>query len=335
MTSTISSPNCQSPFTPIPSGYTTAQYQLIYDINGSVIVPKYYTTRTTNNIITPAVKIGKGRSCTPSLFGKQICQSYPYPYIDTGTLKLTIGSFQLTPDFLLSASGTMETNITTGTKLEQGSGPTSLPTVITIANLDIKPFTLNLTLQNYNKNRSGLFDNYGFNINIPLNFTQTLIVDSNDTNIPTAFPGLVANFPPNIPLEPITIRNAINPGFYQDLLISTNLVVNPTITSGNISMSWVYCVQDGVLTIGGVATVTMNIIAPGTFAPNPLVVLGKSFRVRPVSFSTYSNTITTTLPIPATTLTITNTSNTIPGPPLPSIPETQSIPETPSVPSLP
>ncbi len=319
--------SCSSPFQPIPEGYVTTTYKLEYSISGSTVVPKYYTNTTTSYVQTPALKTKKvqyyytiktpaGRIKLP--LGPPVEK----PYIKTGGFYLTVYSFQATPDFDLNATGFMNASITTGTKLEN-KGPNSLPTLITVANLNMDSFTLNISLRSQG---NGLFfKNYGFDLTIPAYPKQEYVFVDNNPNHPYSFPGMVAQIP-RTQLQPITLYDLFGTKNLPNLLISLNMSVTPVITGGIVTTTWIYCVKDGVLTLGGTATVTLDIEVPAKFAPNPI----GEFTVPPSYFTVYKTQIVKTLNMPAVELKITNTGGNNPGPP--PIP-TPPIP-TPPVPNF-
>jgi len=330
---------CKSPFEPVPNDYITTTYELVYNINGSVVIPKFTVPKTTSIIQTPALRwqeitkyvtvpvyypCGWFKTCQTTVT-QQIGPKLWKPYVGTGSISLTVFPFQATPNYNLTASGTLKTTITTGTKLED-NGLTNLPTVLTVANLNLQNFVLNLVLSS---ERDGIFlNNYGFNINIPINISQQFSPSNNGSPQPYYFPALVAQIP-KTPLQVITIYDLIGKNWFSDLLISFNMTVEPEITNGTITTTWVYCVSNGKLSLGATATVTLNIQAKAYFKPNPI----QGFTVPSSEFTIYKTSITKAFNLPAIDLTIKNTGGVIPGPAIPTPPVPIPPVPTPPVPT--
>lgn len=329
--------DCKSPFQPVPSGYTTVTYDMCYNIVQNTTIPKIFTQTTTANISVPKLIIGDARkckkTCVPYVGCKEVCQSYKKPYIGTGTLSLTVGSFQATPTFNVTASGQMSASITTGTKIVT-NGNSLTGSVLYTANLNLKSFTLNIKVQS--QGDGYFFNNYGFALNLPLYFsTQYIpapITPGTNVTYPILFPGKSADIP-RTPLQPITIYDVIPTTSVADALCSLNMSVDPVITGGKVTTNWIFCSdKNGNITLGGTATMTINIEAPGYFNPKPITILGETLNPGKTYFTNYKNTITQNFDIPATQLTVVQTT---PGPPPGPIPPTPPTPPTPPVPSIP
>jgi hypothetical protein len=124
----------------------------------------------------------------------------------------------------------------------------------------------------------------------------------------------------NVPytaLQPITIYDIIPTTAVADALCSLNMTVEPVITGGVVTTNWIFCTKNNTITLGGNATMTLNIRAPAYLAPkqpNP-------YNVGRIDITTYTYNITQNFEIPATQLNVVQTTpGPPPGPPIPPSP---------------
>jgi len=291
--------DCKSPFVPIPPGFQTLTYDMCYNIFTTTTFSPIYTEPLSKVVYGPMIKIAKKRICK-KILGINICQSYQEPYIGTilyGTIR--VPTFQATPTFDVTANGQMTATITTGTIIETTTDGKSIKgSVLYTGNLKLNTFILDLSVKSRGDNY--FFKNYGFDLNLTLNFSSqfqpTPPSNENNSNNPTLFPGMSANVPRTV-LEPITIYDVIPNQGLADSLVFLNLTVEPVITGGLVTTNWIFCSKNNIITLGGVGTMTLNIEAPAYLKP-------KKLGVNRVDITTFRYNITQNFQIPATSLNV-------------------------------